>query len=682
MNFKNLKIGTKLGVGFGLLILISIILGGMAVLNMTNISKESRKLSDEYVPEVRIANEMERNSLLTMYNMRGYGLTGEERFLSTGRDFLSQVKGSLRDAKDLSNRSTSLKALEAAIDETEAAVRNYEGLVDETKAINDKISVALNNMDDGAAQYMKGCNVYLQNQMDAASREASSGSVDRERLRKVELINRIIDTGNSIRVNNFKAQSQREPEVFRQALKSFDDIDTYLAEIRTLTRLEIDIQQLNAVKQGADAYHEAMDNYLAAWMQRQELANSRDEAGKVVLDNAQGVATAGIDQTQEIASNAIDLLTASNSIMIGGLIFALILGLAFAYIITRAITVPIAQGVSFAGQIADGDLTATIDVDQKDEIGDLANALKRMVSKLRSIVGDVMTGADNISSASFQMSSTSQQMSQGANEQASSAEEVSSSMEEMAANIQQNTDNAQQTEKIALKAADDVLDGSNAVNQTVESMKSIAEKITIIGEIARQTNILALNAAVEAARAGEHGKGFAVVAAEVRKLAERSQAAAAEIDQVSKSSVDVAEKSGKLLAEIVPDIQKTAKLVQEISAASIEQNSGADQVNSAIQQLNQVTQQNAAASEEMATGSEELASQAEQLMATITFFKVGQETYRKQKKKASSFASENKTKVAHVKKENLEKSNGPNKNNNNGISINMEEDNDNNYERF
>jgi len=230
------------------------------------------------------------------------------------------------------------------------------------------------------------------------------------------------------------------------------------------------------------------------------------------------------------------------------------------------------SSVAIAKRVAAGDLTIVSEKDQKNQGGDLDAALQEMVYKIRSIVGDITSSANNIAAASTQMNSSSQQVSQGATEQAASAEEVSSSMEQMSSNIGQNTDNAQQTEKIALQAAQDIQEGSIAVNQTVDSMKTIAAKISIIEEIARQTNLLALNAAVEAARAGEHGKGFAVVAAEVRKLAERSQLAATEINTLSSTSVDIAEKSGKLLERIVPNIQKTSRLVQEIAASSREQN--------------------------------------------------------------------------------------------------------------
>ena len=294
------------------------------------------------------------------------------------------------------------------------------------------------------------------------------------------------------------------------------------------------------------------------------------------------------------------------------------------------------ETANVANQIANGDLMVTPKpMSDKDTLG---LALESMVERLRGVVADAISASENVSAGSQQLSSSSEQVSQGATEQAASAEEASASMEEMAANIKQNADNAAQTEKIARQSAKDAEASGDAVNRAVSAMRTIAEKISIVQEIARQTDLLALNAAVEAARAGEHGKGFAVVASEVRKLAERSQSAAAEISAMSGDTVKAAQEAGEMLTRLVPDIRKTAELVSEITAACREQDIGASQINEAIQQLDKVTQQNAGASEQMSATSEELAAQAEELQTSIAFFKVddGGHASKPQQRKAAS----------------------------------------------
>ncbi|MGJ5204234.1 methyl-accepting chemotaxis protein [Bradyrhizobium sp. HKCCYLR20261] len=286
----------------------------------------------------------------------------------------------------------------------------------------------------------------------------------------------------------------------------------------------------------------------------------------------------------------------------------------------NAMTVNLNKMAAVADEIANGNLV--IEAKRLSDKDTLGMALERMVERLRQIVSEALTAAQNVSAGSQELSASAEQLSQGATEQASSAEEASSAMEEMAANVKQNAENASQTEKIAAQSAKDAEASGTAVGRAVEAMQTIAGKITIVQEIARQTDLLALNAAVEAARAGEHGKGFAVVASEVRKLAERSQAAATEIGQLSSDTLKVAQDAGGMLSKLVPDIKRTAELVLEITVACREQDVGAAQINQAIQQLDQVGQQNASASEQVSATSEELAAQADQLQATIAFFRI------------------------------------------------------------
>jgi len=410
--------------------------------------------------------------------------------------------------------------------------------------------------------------------------------------------------------------ADEQDSIAREWISELDLSENLLKECQNVFISDKALEEINDALSNITLYRTKVQRFREINIaQREEQTNQRNEAS-AALDAAREVRD-GVRVAIEAATNQ------AFALIFIVLAIALVLGIIISLILTNSIMRQLGSEpeeiAHIAEEIAGGNLL--IEFDDRKEMG-VFKSMKQMTANLSRIMNDIKNASDQVASGSGQISTSSQQISSGANEQASSTEEISSSMEELAANIQQNTENAQMADEIASKASKEAANGGESVNETVLAMRSIAEKIGIIEDIARNTNMLALNAAIEAARAGEAGKGFAVVASEVRKLAENSGKAAAEITEISSSSVKAAEDAGVIINDLVPQIQKTAELVQEITMASQEQSRGAEQINSAIQQLDTVIQQNASASEEMASMSEELNSQADMMISSVSYFKL------------------------------------------------------------
>ncbi|WP_054650037.1 methyl-accepting chemotaxis protein [Salidesulfovibrio brasiliensis] len=633
---KNLKLGTKLIGGFLIAALITLVVGGVGFIELGNMGDHINTLGNSALPSVRNLQETEigiRRLQTAMLTLSSPYLNKEQR--SETFDILKSSREQY--GKALNNYD--------AIPKDEAEAREHKQFMDSAKtaaALNSRVVELSEKIVEsdilnpeklaGTLQSFRGDHYELESKVAELliGDKAFEGGDNPETCRFGKWIASYSGTNPTILklIEEIKAPHDRFHRAVGTIKKQYsygNDIQAgYIFSNQMIPAAE-DVFSLFAQMQAeAENTRGLFDEMIAL------LLGEADEAMDVVFTELGELVSMNIEEADHDVAAAFDNAAMGRTTAITGTIVGFVLAMVLGFILTRAITGPVNKGVQFAEDMAGGDFTKTLDIDQNDEIGVLAASLNAMADKLRSVVQDVREATDNVSSGSEELSSMAQSLSQGATQQAASIEEVSSSMEQMASNIRQNAENAQQTNTLATQAAGEARDTGQAVTQTVEAMTNIAEKIAIIEEIARQTNLLALNAAIEAARAGEHGKGFAVVAAEVRKLAERSGNAAAEISELSGTSVAVAEDAGRKLNDLVPTIEKTAELVQEISAATNEQNSGADQINSAVGQLDTVIQQNASGSEEMASTSEELASQSQMLNDTMSFFKVSDSRTRRQ----------------------------------------------------
>ncbi len=588
-----MKLGTKIACGFASLIVISALLGGLAIYNMKQVEAESVKLAEEYVPEVDLCNNVERFSSGVMLEMRGYGLTQDKVFYDKGMANFKELDSWLDKCSELAKTAKNLVKLGPAVDKNKSDVAEYKSLVAQTVELDKKMAENRQGLDTAATDYMKNCEEYLASQNRKMAEQITAGDTPeklQDRLIKITGINDIIDICNATRVACFKGQAMREPKLIEEAVGNFDEMEKLFDDLRKITKEADNLKQIDDTKIAAQNYKKNMLEFLVNWEANLKLGDQRARVGDELLRSAKDTAEAGMSGTKDIAKESQVALSMASSVMIGGLITALIIGCALAYFIARSITGPI----------------------------------KRIIESLTM-------GSEQTASAAGQVSSASQSLAQGASEQAAALEETTSSIEEMSSMVKQNAANANEATNLAASATADADTGTQAMGQMSKAIDDIkkssdetAKIIKTIDEIAFQTNLLALNAAVEAARAGEAGKGFAVVAEEVRNLAQRSAQAAKDTANMIAESVKNADNGVSINKEVAQTLNKIAEgsrkvndLVAEIAAASNEQAQGIDQINTAVGQMDQVTQSNAANAEESASAAEELSSQAEELNGMV-----------------------------------------------------------------
>lgn len=611
--FRNMRIGMKLYTSFGFLILTAVALGGGSYYYLDHASGYA-DMSMHLTEIDMVGNEIagnHANFLLHGIENKAYG----ERRVDDIHSDLKEIETLLGAVKEsgllsgvMENNLAELEALLPGIaKDTDKVVHAFH----EIEELKEGLDSAGERMEHALEEMI----VHHEDMLEEAEMFGTDMAEIRRQTHIVEGLSKAEVLSLKIAHNEVEFLLDKEPGRVTSMEQEFGQFLTVVKQLEEQIEDQKDLALLREIEEASAEYIREVKRLFG---DSAHIARDSSEFSDLLAE-FEALSTELAHEAELMAEEAV--YEADISIIIL-LCFALAFGIPVAMYISRLISSPVIESANLAQTMSTGDITCTVDYDSRDEVGDMCRALNNMSVKLSEIIVDIQGSSEHVASGSEELAASAESMAQAVSEQAATVEQVSSSMEEMGANVSATSSNVVETEKIARGVSSDAEEGGKAVRMTVDAMREIAEKISIVEEIARQTNLLALNAAIEAARAGEHGKGFAVVAAEVRKLAERSGQAANEISELSGSSLDVAEKAGNMLEKMVPEIMKTSELIQEINRATDEQNTGLGQIKDAASQLDQVTQTNASSSEEVASTAEELAGQAEQLQAAISFFKV------------------------------------------------------------
>lgn len=588
VNWKNLSIRKKIGSGFIIVIGITVATGIFLLVNLFRISQKMEELSNVHIPTVYGSNQLMRHWLETSEQSRAYDFTGNPHFKNQTGITFSRLDGALHNLVQL----------------TQDRIEELEGK-----------GVFLNLLKSEVEHFNKTRSTY----------EALSTEFHERRQKFSQML-----TGFN---NQYSSSGYNELRFLSQFNSKTTDFNQYIIDRKgvEITRLKPDYEKIRNNLRASGASGEFLRNGLSLsneaiqlvdLYQKMRIAELKNfEAAKSVMWEVRASSDIGLDQIMVMGNTSNEVIKQQRNIQFLTLALIIILGLLLIWVLSNSIGKPIAEGIAMAEKVAAGDLTVSIKSDRTDEVGRLATALNKMTQNLNTLILDIIQTSHEIISSSETLNNKAMELAEGANQQASSAEEVSSSMEEMHANIQQNTENSRETESISTQAAKAMIESNEKAKEAAQNLEEITSKISIIKDIAFQTNILALNAAVEAARAGQEGRGFSVVAAEVRKLAERTQVAAQEITKASGITLNSSNEASELIEGITPQIEKTAGLIREISAASIEQVTGVEQINLALQELNQVTQRNAANADDISNAAQELQIYSKRLARSIKNFK-------------------------------------------------------------